>query len=37
MGINFVGLQYGGECWGGKTFGEYNKLADAECNMICSE
>lgn len=37
--IKFVGLQYGGQCWGGKTFGKYGKADDDknECDMVCNE
>lgn len=33
--IKFVGLQFGGQCWGGKTNGKYGKVADSECSMQC--
>jgi hypothetical protein len=37
-GINYVGLQNGGECWAGKTYGKYNIAKNnRECNMICTE
>lgn len=36
-GVKYVGLQFGGECWGGSTFGKYEKKNDLECNMICTE
>lgn len=37
-GIKFVGLQFGGECWGGKTKGKYIKYNDdGKCDMLCTE
>lgn len=35
--LAYVGLQFGGECWGGSSFGRYGKKDDKECNMICTE
>jgi hypothetical protein len=34
-GYKYVGMQYGGECWGGNTVGRYGKRPDSECNMRC--
>lgn len=34
-GFKYAGLQYGGECWAGNTFGKYGKRPDSECNMPC--
>jgi len=33
--IKFVGLQYGGECWGSATFGKYGLVDDKECSNVC--
>jgi len=35
--IKYVGLQYGGECWGGSKFGKYGNVDDSECSMVCVE
>jgi len=36
-GFEFVGLQYGGECWAGNSFGKYGKKPDHECSMPCKK
>jgi hypothetical protein len=36
-GFKYAGLQFGGECWAGNTFGKYGKKPDSECNMPCRE
>jgi hypothetical protein len=36
-GFKFAGLQYGGTCWGGNSFGKHGQKSDDECNMECTD